>query len=147
MSEDHATTGVQSETRVSVRPRLGTKICVLLGLSLLLIAIYFYYEPLHTISTSGGIFGCGSAADPPTDQFPKGVCGNLNDVNKLRALITGSIGLLVLILGGVFFGVNRTEVPRTPRGYISEDGQFRRGNGERSGGAAPVRTDDSGNTV
>ena len=126
MSDDQAATRAETPTRVSVRPRLGTKICLLVGLALLAIALYFYYEPLHTVSDSGGIFGCGSAANIPTDAFAKGVCGNLADVSKLRTFLFGGLGLMVLILGSLFFGVARTEVPRTPRGYISEDGQFRR---------------------
>ena len=127
MSDDQAATRTETATRVSVRPRLGTKICLLVGLSLLAIALYFFYEPLHTVSDSGGIFGCGSAASVPTDSFAKGVCGNLTDVNKLRTFLFGGVGLLVLILGSLFFGVARSEVPRTPRGYIGEDGQYRRG--------------------
>lgn len=142
MSDDEAPTRTQTPTRVSVRLRLGTKICLLVGLSLLAVAAYFYYEPLHTVSNTGGIFGCGSASDVPTDGFAKGVCGNLADVSKLRTFLFGGIGLMIVILGSLFFGVSRTEVPRTPRGYISEDGQFRRGTEDAGAAAHPGVTVD-----
>lgn len=104
--------------------RVGTKVCILLALAALAAAVYFYFVPVTLRTQTGGVFVCGSAASPPTEDFPRSVCQNLTDVYLYRSYLFVAVALVVGVLGAVMFGVDRTQVERRPRGYISEDGQF-----------------------
>lgn len=103
------------ETRTVLTPRTGTKICILIGLAFIILAAYFYFVPVTDVhANSGSIFGCGTAAQPPTSTFAQNTCGRSTDVEKYRAFASGGIGVLTIVLGTVMFGVDRrTETLRT----------------------------------
>ncbi|NHN54961.1 hypothetical protein G9U51_04065 [Calidifontibacter sp. DB0510] len=119
------------KTRSVLQLRTGTKICILIGLALLVLAVYFYLVPMSLRTTSGGVFECGSASSPPSEQFAKNVCQNLTDENKYKAFAAGLIGLLTLALGTWFFGVDKATQERRARpGWDDEDDEPR-GRGRR----------------
>lgn len=105
------------ETRTVLNPRTGTKICILIGLAFIVAAVYFYFVPVTDVrTTSGSIFGCGTAAHPADNTFAKGICWRITDVEKYRAIACMVIGVLTIVLGSVMFGVDRrTETRRTRR--------------------------------
>jgi hypothetical protein len=87
----------------------GARICILLGLLLLVVSGYLFWSPLEKPTKEGIPFGCSSAANPPTEQFPKTVCGKINQRRQMQA---GSFLIAAIIVGagGVLtFGSSRTE--------------------------------------
>lgn len=112
-------------TRSAISLRTGTKVCILLALAALAVAVYFYLVPMTVRTQTGGVFSCGSASSPPTDDFQRNVCANLTDISLFRTYLFIALALISAIVGTLFFGVDRATVQRRPRGYISEDGQFR----------------------
>lgn len=102
-----------TESRTTINLRTGSKICVLLAIPVVVLAAYWFWVPILIPTADGGMFGCGSAASPPTEAFPKGVCQNIADVNLYRALAALAAAVIVGGLGVTLFGVDRrTEVRR-----------------------------------
>lgn len=97
---------------------VGSKVCVLLALGMLLVAAYFYFEPL-TLASSNGPFRCASAANPPGDAFSQNVCSAVTDRYQLRALLATVAAVVTAVLGTAMFGITRRE--RTPRADASLD--------------------------
>lgn len=110
-----------SETRTVLRLRTGSKICVLIALVLLVLAAYFFWTPLTLPRPDGGLFGCGSAANPPSDPFPKGVCVDLPTMYRFRALAALGSALLVGGVGIAFFGAEREFETRRVAASVSVD--------------------------
>lgn len=112
------------ETRTVMTPRTGTKICILIGLAFIVAAVYFYFVPVTTVRTStGSVFGCGTAANPSNTTFAKGTCARVTDVEKYRAFASVAIGVLTIVLGAVMFGVDRRTETRRARhtdGYADD---------------------------
>jgi hypothetical protein len=103
-----------SETRVATRTvfvlNRGARLCLLIAVLLLMFAGYLFFAPIDIQSREGPMFNCGSAARPPTEAFPKAVCGRIDQERQLRAgFVAGAA--LVTALGGllVFGGTRRTE--------------------------------------
>lgn len=117
------------ETRTLIHLRTGSKICVLVALCLVAVAVYFYFEPMSTRTGSGGVFVCGSAAHPATSRFQKNICENLTDLSLYRAYLFAAMGLIVAAAGVWFFGVDRTLEERRPQLDPQEEypGPARRG--------------------
>lgn len=103
----------QLETRTVLSPRTGTRICVLIALVFAVAAVYFYFVPVTGVrTTTGSVFGCGTAAKPSTGSFAEGVCWRATDVYKYRAFACGAVAVLILVVGGLFFGVDRRQETR-----------------------------------
>lgn len=100
------------DTRLVSSLRTGTRICLLLALPALLAALYYYFVPVTTSTANGGVFGCGSASNPPSEQFPKNVCQNITDINLYRAYTLGALTLLLPLLGFLLFGADKHEQRR-----------------------------------
>lgn len=94
-----------SYARSSSSLRTGTKIAILVGVPLIVLAVYYFLAPVFFEQSGGGIFRCGSAASPNADSAT--TCGPPEALNRLRAIISLAIGLVVIILGFALFGVNR----------------------------------------
>lgn len=104
------------ETRTVTRLRTGTKLALLLALLLLTAAAYYYFVPAVTRTSQGSAFACGSAASPPSEDFPKNVCGPLTDIYRDRALALLAGALLSALGGFLIFGTDRQQqVRRAPR--------------------------------
>ncbi|BDZ58211.1 hypothetical protein [Barrientosiimonas endolithica] len=113
------------ETRTVLTPRTGTKVSLIVALVLVAVAVYWYFVPLYILSGTGQPFMCGSAQNPPTDNFPKNICGDIPTVYKLRALATLAAALIVGVLGALLFGFDRRTEARVPRASddaVSNDG-------------------------
>lgn len=96
------------ETRTVLALRTGTKICALIAVAFIAVAVYFYFIPETSVrSTSGAVFGCGTAAHPTSGPFAEGVCWRITDVNKYRAIAAAAVGVLTLSIGAALFGVDR----------------------------------------
>lgn len=119
-------------TRSAVTLRIGSKVCILVALVALAAAVYFYFVPSTLRTQTGGVFDCGSPGHPIDNGFAQNVCLNVTDVDRYRSYLLLAVGLIVGILGTVLFGVDRRQVERRPRGYISEDGQFQPGSSAQS---------------
>ena len=92
-------------SRTISRVRTGTKVAAMEGLSLMGLAAYFYFAPVYLLKAEGGVFVCGSAASPNTEADT--ICGAPESLNQARALASLGIGLLVILLGFAFFGLER----------------------------------------
>ncbi|PWJ25282.1 hypothetical protein ATK17_1397 [Branchiibius hedensis] len=130
-------------TRTAVSLRTGSKVCILLALAALAVAVYFYAVPMSVRTQTGAVFSCGSASSPPDQEFQRNVCANLTDIGLFRAYLFVALALISAVVGVLLFGIERRAVPRRSRGYISEDGQFRRG---RDGGS-PQDSDQATDVV
>ena len=108
------------ETRTLIHLRTGSKICVIVAVCLIAVAVYYYFVPVSVTTSSGGVFQCGSAAHPPTSTFQKNVCEDITHVDLYRTFLFAAAGVLVAALGCWFFGVDRTVEERTPRVYDDE---------------------------
>jgi hypothetical protein len=97
-------------TREVVSLSRGSKLAVLAGLLLLIVAGFLLLVPLEKPTNTGAPFGCGTALNPSNGQFPEAVCGGLNRKFQLGA---ASFGLAALVVGGggalVFGTVRRKE--------------------------------------
>ncbi|MBD2760236.1 hypothetical protein IEE94_12040 [Yimella sp. cx-573] len=103
------------ETRNVVSLRTGSKIALLVGISLLGLAAYFYFVPLWVPKgADGGVFGCGSAASPP-GGWGKGACQGVNDAAMYRAILCAVLGLLIPAVGTALFGVDKRTERRAVR--------------------------------
>lgn len=111
-------------TRNAVSLRTGSKVCLLLALVALAAAAYFYFSPSTLRTQTGGVFGCGSPGSPVDGDFARSVCQNITDIDLHRSYLMLAVALIVGVLGCALFGVDRRQVERRPRGYISEDGRF-----------------------
>lgn len=151
MSEQSASP-VASRSAISLRT--GTKVCILLALAALAVAVYFYLVPMTVRTQTGAVFSCGSASSPPNEDFQRNVCANITDISLFRTYLFVALAVISAVVGTVLFGVDRSTVQRRPRGYISEDGQFRAAAADQShagqetpaGDPAPTAktADDSG---
>lgn len=81
----------------------GARICLMIAGLLLVLAGYVFFSGIQrTIPGGNGFpFLCGSAASPPTEDFPKSACGYENQNRQyeaaayvVSALIIGGGGLL-----------------------------------------------------
>ncbi|KNX37264.1 hypothetical protein [Luteipulveratus halotolerans] len=115
MPDDH-------DSRTLISPRTGTKVSLLVAIPLLLAAAYFFWVPITLQSPeTGSTFNCGTAASPPSSGFQKGTCGDLNKINKFRAIGLGASALLIGGLGAAMFGAERREEVRPRRRHDDED--------------------------
>lgn len=114
------------ETRTLIHLRTGSKICVMVALCLIAVAVYFYFVPVSVMKDSGGVFQCGSAAEPPTSTFNKNVCAGITDVNLYRTFLFAAMAVVTAALGCWFFGVDRTVEERQPRSTDDADDAPRR---------------------
>lgn len=103
------------ESRPVTTLRTGSKIAVLIGVSLIALAIYFFFVPLSVPSQNGGVFGCGTASNPPTSGWGKGACQGIPDEAKYRAILCLVLGILIPALGLALFGVDKRQEHRPVR--------------------------------
>lgn len=94
-------------TRTVVSLSRGARACLLVAVLVLLAAAYRFFAPIDIPTREGPMFRCGTAASPPTEEFPRSVCGRIATDRLLQAsFLTG--GAVVLGLGGlVVFGASR----------------------------------------
>lgn len=92
----------------------GAKISFIIAALLALLAAYFYLVPVSLTASDGKLFGCGSAANPPTEQFPVAICGSLAQVNMYRTSFLLGAALLVGVSGYALFGA-RSQTERGAR--------------------------------
>ncbi len=104
--------GYESRTVTSLRT--GSKVALLCGLPLLGLAVYFYFVPLM-VQGQTGVFGCGSASNPPTSDWARGVCQGVPDAAKYRAILCLVLGILIPALGLALFGVDKRQEHRPVR--------------------------------
>ena len=83
--------------------RLAAGLSTIVAALLLVAAVYYYFVPA-LIGSQEGVFGCGSAGNPPTDGFAKGACQGTSAVILYRVVALAVAGLAVGILGYVGFG-------------------------------------------
>src|SRR5215207_1718699 len=75
--------------------RLGTKICLIVALMLLVASAFLFWTPLSAPTSNGSLFDCKSAYAPPRDDFSKAACGNINEIYQFRAAMFLAGGLLL----------------------------------------------------
>jgi len=83
--------------------RTGTKVCVIGPALLLVAAVCSLLVPIN-MPTSDGVFGCGSALQPPTESFTVGVCQDVPESQQLRAGGLAIGAAVLAVLGYAFFG-------------------------------------------
>lgn len=86
----------------SVALRIARGLASLLALLLLLGALYYYFVPAQ-VPSEQGVFGCGSAANPPADGFARGACQGTATINLYRALALLAGALLLPLLAYLLF--------------------------------------------
>ena len=104
--ETEATTTERRQVRI---PSTGTRICLLLAALLLVVAAYFVLSPLMVTTASGSSWNCGTAMNPPSDQFGSGLCGQLNSSYLARGIAALAAAIVTGVGGLLLFGT----VPRT----------------------------------
>ena len=70
---------------------------------LLVAAVCSLLVPIN-MPTSDGVFGCGSALQPPTESFTVGVCQDVPESQQLRAGGLAIGAAVLTVLGYAFFG-------------------------------------------
>ena len=80
----------------------GAKIAILAAVPFILLGVYYLIVPITELrTTSGAVFGCGSAIATPNDDFKSNICGPINTAYLYRGLISVAVG--AVIAGGGFF--------------------------------------------
>ncbi|HZB49303.1 MAG TPA: hypothetical protein VE547_09435 [Mycobacteriales bacterium] len=102
-------------TRTVVSLSRGSRACLLAALLVLLAATYRFLAPIDIPTPEGPMFRCGTAASPPTEAFPRSVCGRIATDRLMQAGFLAG-GAIVLGLGGlvVFGATRRTEEATAP---------------------------------
>lgn len=110
-------------TRAWHRPRTGTKVTTLMGLSLFACAVYFLFAPVY-MDTANGWFGCGNFIQGSDVEFVNEVCKGAPNRNLALALLAGALAVIIGGLGAFLFGFD-TEIEhrRVPLGYRDRDGR------------------------
>lgn len=81
-------------------PRDGTALRIARGLGFLVAAtlvvgaVYYLLVPAQ-VASNEGVFGCGTAANPPTDGFAQGACQGTATINLYRTFALAAIALLI----------------------------------------------------
>ncbi len=111
---------VLMDERVVRIPRLGTKICMMAGALLLVVALYFALVPLRVEVSTGGTWDCGNSFSQPSKENGGGFCGKTNDIYLLRAGAF-AVGALIVGIGGFLtFGAD-TRVEKRVRRLADDD--------------------------
>ena len=148
------------ETRTLYVPRTGTKVLLLVGLALIIAAIYVAVVPLSVTSKSGPNFGCGTGLSPNNDSFGKTYCSAVDSGARYRAVALGVGGIALAGVGAALFGFDTSTRTRTARPGFEDDDDAegaaprgRRGkdraaddipsDGEVGDGQAPARTEQA----
>lgn len=97
-------------TRVRRRPRLGTKVTTLIGLSLVACTVYFLFAPVY-MDTANGWFGCGNFIHGSDSEFVNEACDGATQRNGALAFLSGALAILIGGIGAVFFGFD-SEIER-----------------------------------
>ncbi|CAM3924253.1 hypothetical protein [Janibacter anophelis] len=130
--------------------RVVRGLVLLLAALLLVAAVYYYFVPVH-VASKEGVFGCGSASNPPSadkDGFQFGACQKSAVVNQFRtyALLAGAV--LTALAGFLLFRTPRPDdwdedVDLSDRD-VTRRGDRRADRADRvSRGARAERADDS----
>lgn len=109
------------ETRTQYLPRTGSKISILLGLVLLVAAVYTAVVPLSVASQTGVQFGCGTALSPNMSSFGKGYCSAVDQEARYRAIALLIAALLVAGVGSTLFGFDKRSRTRIVRDDLADD--------------------------
>jgi len=94
-----------SDVRSRPLPNLGTKVAILAAIPFLAYGIYLLLTPITDIQTSSGaIFECGTALQPPSDDFQAGVCGPINTQYLYRSIAAIAAAVGIAGVGAMLFG-------------------------------------------
>lgn len=111
------------ETRETLSPSVGAKLCLMVAVLFAIAAGYFLLSPVQVTTSSGQAFGCGTALDGPKTQFAVGICGSANTAAKDKAIAIG-LGAAVVGVGGLLvFGPSRRTHTAVPSGRRRIDGE------------------------
>jgi hypothetical protein len=76
---------------------VGTRVCLLIAGLLVIAALYLLVLPLERVASQGPPFDCGTALAPAAGDFARGVCGDLNQRQRLQG---GALLLAAAALAG-----------------------------------------------
>lgn len=115
-----------SDVRSRPIPNLGTKVAILAAIPFLAYGIYLLLTPITEIQTSSGaIFECGSALQPPADKFQAGVCGPINTQYLYGALASIVAAVGIAGVGAMLFGfTHQVERARGDRHGYADDYEY-----------------------
>lgn len=137
------------ETRTQYLPRTGSKITILIGLALLVAAVYAAVVPLSVASQTGVQFGCGTALSPNVSAFGKGYCSAVDQEAQYRAIALLIAALLIAGVGSALFGFDKRSRTRVIREDLGDDDDYdddedlatdRGGRGNTASSARPGRS-------
>ncbi|MEO7981559.1 MAG: hypothetical protein ABI807_11820 [Sporichthyaceae bacterium] len=98
-------------TREVVSLSRGARIGAVVGVLLVLLAVFLLFVPLEKSSTSGQPFRCGTAVSPEGGDFAKAVCAGIATKYRLEA---GGVALAAVTVAAgalwTFGDVRRREV-------------------------------------
>jgi hypothetical protein len=101
---------------------LGTKISFLAAIPFLALALYFLAAPIVDVrTTTGAVFRCGSAIQPPSDSFQSGVCSTMSKNYLYRGVGSAIAGFGIAGAGFVLFSNRNESAPRAPRRSVFDD--------------------------
>ncbi|MEZ5092422.1 hypothetical protein [Nocardioides sp.] len=105
---------VVTETRITSRPSLGAKVCLVVAGLFLVAAAYQMLVPLSVTVGNGGRFECRSAAQGPRTQLAKSTCGDIYRVAEARAAAFTAAALVTAVGGFLTFGLVRRREDAVP---------------------------------
>lgn len=88
----------------------GAKIAILAAVPFILLGVYFLIAPITELrTTTGAVFGCGSAIGSPDDKFKSNICGQINTMYMYRGLLSIAAGIVIAGAGYVLFSGSKAE--------------------------------------
>lgn len=97
-----------NETSAFAGISTGAKIAILAAIPFIALGVYFLITPITELrTTTGSVFGCGTAIGAPDDQFRASICGPINTMYMYRGIASIVAGLGIGALGFFFFNASK----------------------------------------
>lgn len=85
----------------------AAKIAILAAIPFIALGVYFLIVPISEVrTTTGAVFGCGTALSGTGDDFKENICRPINTMYLYRGLASIAAGVLIAGVGYFLFNNN-----------------------------------------
>ena len=96
-------------------PTTAARVCMLVGLILVVASLYYFFAPLDRTLVNGIIVHCGSPVRPSADADSLVACAALPGQELAKGEVLAAVGLVLLVFSTLVFGTRvRVDVAAQP---------------------------------